>query len=55
MQTTESLMTENVGQAYGVRLLADRLAFLRRGFFYQLVVQALMGTFEVIMISELRT
>lgn len=46
-------MTANVGQAYDVRLLAVLVAFLRRRLFDQLVVQALMGTFEVIMISEL--
>jgi hypothetical protein len=48
-------MTANVGQAYGTRFLDDLVAFLRRRPFNQLVVQALVGSFEMIMISELRT
>ena len=51
-QATESLMTANVGQAYGIRFLDDLVAFLRRGFFDQLIVQALMRSFEMIMIFE---
>ena len=47
-------MTANVGQANGIWFLDDLFAVLRRGLFNQLVVQALMRSFEVIMISELR-
>ena len=53
-QTTQSLMAANVGQAYGVRLLDNLVTFLRRRPLNQLVVQALVRSFEVIMISELR-
>ena len=47
-------MAANVGQAYGVRLLDNLVTFLRRRPLNQLVVQALVRSFEVIMISELR-
>ena len=47
-------MTANVGQSYGVRLLDNLVTFLRRRPLNQLVVQALVRSFEVIMISELR-
>ena len=47
-------MAANVTEANGIRLFDDFLATLRRRFFNQLVVQALVGSFEMIMISELR-
>ena len=48
-------MTANVTESYGGSLLSRSAAFLRWRLLYQLVAQALMRPFLVVMILELRT